>query len=265
MKIEQVGDRRHITIHQSFMNTHMMCPKMARHPGGPSSESAIGTAMHAAIEAHVSGLEPKDVRDHMVDAYRIETEMPDFTRNMDDAKALVIAAACFAAWKRDIAPRLGQFDGDLEHKFKYHVDSRGDVDLFIGGQWDALIEGELWDWKTAASMYKYKQWEVDRFHIQPTMYTWALAIMTDDWSPKRFNYGIVEKSAKPKGHVVSTRREASDWMWMLDQMWSVVDSWDSPPSLNDQGWHCSLKWCALYSSCKGAPRLLKVGRNDLHS
>lgn len=261
MKILQVGDRTEITIHQSFLGTHMMCPKMARddaeRPEGsaPSSETAIGTAMHAAIEDHLCGADEEQCQQALVDAYRIEIEHPLFKQNVPHDKALHQALACYYAWRRDLLPGVRN-PASLEHKFRLHVDSRDNVDLFIGGMWDLLDDGVIVDWKTAASMHKYQQWQVDRWFIQPTMYTWALAIETDDWNPKLFKYGIVEKKAQPVGHWMTTRREAKDWMFLKEQIWSVIDSWQAPPSLNDQGWHCSPKFCASWKECKGAPRAL---------
>lgn len=268
MKIRQVNGRTEITIHQSFLNSHMMCAKMARddaeRPEGspPSSASAVGTTMHAGIEARLLGLVDSEMIAAMAEAYRIESEHPLFKRDMTDREAMRMASLCLAAWERDLYPRLGSY-GAMEHEFRLLVDSRGDVDLYIGGMWDLLNEGELIDWKTAASMYKYQQWQVDRWFVQPTMYTWALAIETDDWSPKRFHYGIVEKSKEPQGHWVTTVRGPQDWMFLKEQMWRVVDSWSAPPTLNDQGWWCSPKWCESFSSCKGAPRIIQMPGSTL--
>jgi len=263
MKIVQVGDRTEITVHQSFLGSHFMCPKKARdeaeRPEGssPSSESAIGTAMHAACEADMYGLDEDTIQEALVDAYRVEIEHPGFMERMGHDEALSTALACYKAWQRDLKPRVRNPDM-LEHKFRLHVDTRGDVDLFIGGMWDLTSDGEVVDWKTASSMYAYRQWQVDRWFVQPTMYTWALAIITDNWGPKRFHYGIVEKSARPTGHWVTTTRNAQDWMFLKEQIWSLVGTWALPPALNDQGWHCSAKWCDSWSVCKGAPRAIEI-------
>lgn len=250
---------KEVTFHQSFLNDYHMCPARAiwnieRFPNGtpPSTATAIGTAMHAGIEAFYHGADPA----HSIrEAWEQEEAIPGFVKDpkIDRVKALTIASNCYRAWVRDIEPRVGE-PTDIELKFRVLVEEAHGVRLYLGGTIDAVCDGIIWDWKTAASMYKYQQWEVDRWFFQPTVYTYALALLDGNENPRLFNYGIVEKRKSPVGHTMMTVRSRKNWDFLRDQMWSIyhnVSGTEVQP-LNDQGWWCSPKWCAHYDLCKGA-------------
>ena len=248
-----------VTFHQSFLNDYFMCPARAmwnieRFPEGtpPSTASALGTAMHSGIEAHYHGA---DVGHAIKTAWEAEESVPGFVRDpkMDRVKALAMARACFDAWVRDVEPHVGVPD-NLEQRFKIMVDHRPDVRLYIAGTADAVVDGIVWDWKTTGGMYGYQQWQVDRWFIQPTVYTLAQAHIENWWEPRLFNYGIMEKRKRPVGHIIRTVRSEKNWQHLVQQMWSIFDNIRTAVAypLNDQGWWCDAKWCAHWSSCKGS-------------
>lgn len=251
-----------VTFHQSFIGDYLMCPARARwnaelFPDGtpPSSATAVGTAMHAGAESLLLGSPSKEQGSALVEAYDIEKNKPGFVRDMPDSEAVALARKCFKAWIRDIYPHIAGCNIEaVEQKFKVpvHYDDGFMVRFFLGGTYDAMINGVQWDWKTAASMHKYSQWKVDRHLIQPTVYTAAQAFMTDTWLPMLFKYGIVEKKREPVGHIITTTRGPREWEHLIRQIQSIYHSYGAPPVLNDTDWWCSPKWCAHWDGCKGA-------------
>ena len=256
-----------VSVRQSWLNNHDMCPSRARrelleYPDGtpPSTATAIGTAMHAGIEGTLLGVDVPEALTAVRSAYAAEAAVEGFGQDMTHDKALAVAYKCFSAWHTKIYPRLEDVD-DVEHDFKVQVAERPGVRLWISGTYDAKIGGDIWDWKTGANLRKYidafggEGWMLKRWANQPTFYTLADAIETGDWSPRQFHYGAVSKQDYSVS-VLTVDRGPADWLWLVDKMWSVYDSFGAPASLNDQGWWCSVKWCPFWGSCKGKPRAL---------
>lgn len=250
-------------FHQSFIGDFLMCPARAkwnvqRFPEGtpPSSATAIGTAMHAGVESLLLDAPRREQDSALVAAYIGERDVPGFKREMPDTEAIGLARRCFTAWVRDIYPEIagGQID-NIEQKFKVPVyyDEGLDVRFCLGGTWDVMINGIQWDWKTAASMHKYAQWKVDRHLVQPTVYTAALAFMEDDWLPRLFKYGIVQKKRDPVGHILTTTRGPREWEHLIRQIRGIFDAYPVADRVfDDSDWWCSPKWCAHWDGCKGS-------------
>lgn len=270
MKVEVApnGNTRYI-IRQSWFDTWInMCQASARwdtvvFPDGtpPSTATAIGTAMHAGIAAHLTG--DNDPITAIADAWVHEREVVGFRADptTPDRDAVRIAGACYEAWKRDILPTLGEVQS-IEHDFEVMVDDMKLPDgtleeLWIRGTWDAMIDGVLWDWKTGSNPQHYTQSVIDR-KIQASVYTFAAAMLgLVDPNEVTFKYGVAykRKTMDCPTAVATTTRTPRDWAFLVEQMWRCVDAWKADTAqLNDGGWWCSPKFCEHFVTCKAAPQ-----------
>jgi hypothetical protein len=151
----------------------------------------------------------------------------------------------------DVYPSLPQIV-EVEHRFDVPFGVRPDGAVIrMAGAMDAIDElGDVWDWKSANK--PFEKWECDRFKVQPSAYCYARWIETG--AVPDFHYGVMSKSNRGT-QILSVNRHAGHFAWVLEQVQSIVDlieaDLDSWP-LNDQGWHCSPKWCPAWATCKGA-------------
>lgn len=261
------------TFSQSGIKKFMACPEQARQAWfhgvteDDNDATVLGQALHMYIEERLKG----DL--NATSAYRNAETWLQVRNTNEDFKRIGIKSAntmlkyleaMSAAFEVDVLPGLPPVDS-TEVKFERTVDVRDSRFLKIKGTIDMIdtFDG-VWDWKSAKDIDRqYPQWEIDRFHIQPTVYTLAVALGADsmyrleDLDPVDFAYGIMDKSGSSRGHLRETTRGPAQWLWLIDQLWAIVDLYerlgpDSPWPLNDQGWHCSAKWCPSWEGCKGA-------------
>lgn len=250
------------TLSQSWINTFMNCPEQARLemlgelPRKESDATAIGTAMHTAIESVLKdGTTVDDAETAGHQALTELMELPEFQFVQVKTPETMFTTfnRVFHTWGNEILPQLPQTQF-VEHPFDVVLCETPTATIRLAGSIDFVDElNEIWDWKTANRAYD--QWQVDRYKIQPTAYTYGLFMSTEHELPEpmAFNYAVMLKS-KQDCHVYCTTRHSGHWTWLMSQCKVIVDMIESGLQqwpLNDQHALCSPTWCTAWDSCKG--------------
>lgn len=274
MRLEMIDGVLHAYVRQSWLNTALdLCLERSRRDmlagETPGSDAALlGTGVHGGIEAALldrevdyheaveagqkaitDELAEREVIFHDMDLDTVRRTMPSLLSNW---------------WTRFRMPTLNEGVLAVEHKFEVEL-CRFTIDLVpvivhLEGTIDCVTNERVWDWKTAGQ--EYKQWEKQRWAIQPSTYAETVVALQEfpHKYPVRFTYGIMLK--KPaKGNwvqevdVIRTRDHAA---WLAAQIRSLVElhlnlnpehhTWP----LVDSHALCSEKWCAHWHVCKGA-------------
>lgn len=250
------------SFRQSWLNTYAMCPEQARLdlmgelPRVTTDAAAIGTSMHAGIEAKLKG--EASTFTEGLEAARAEWDrlIPEivWVQSKKPDTAWKWVAHTFRAWWDHVYPSIPGVQA-IEHKFDVPLSFVGDDEIRLSGIIDLVDEdNRIWDWKTANQ--PYEQWEINRFKIQPTVYSYGWtggAIEPDEYVD--FVYAVMPKHANKLPQILHTKRGWAHWEWLIAQTQQIVslikadlDHWP----LNDQGWWCSAKWCPAWKTCKGA-------------
>ena len=252
-----------VTFSQSWINTFLLCPEQARLemmgllPRKESDATAIGSAMHAGIEAVLGGASITDGEAAAIDTLEELIALPTFEwvqiKTRDTAAKTL--QRVYYTWANEVYPQLPG-PRAIEHKFDIEIGIVNGRLLRIKGAIDYIDElGDVWDWKTAASDRMWEQWSVDRYKIQPTVYTLALAHEENDFeTPRDFHYCVMFKPSQAHS-IYSTTRTQAHWDWLTRQCKSIAYMLDADLPvwpMNDQHALCSQKWCTAWSSCKGA-------------
>lgn len=269
------------TFHQSWLNTFANCPEQARLelvgqlPRESSDAAAIGQALHTGVETVLrDGGELGDAIEAATERFFWETEQEGFrwvqVKTVDTAARYV--STLVNSWYRDVYPQLGD-PIRLEDKFDVPLEIGHDRIIRIAGAYDFIDHSGIWDWKTANR--PYEQWEVDRFKIQPTVYSAAYAVECLNeatnggasilsLSPIDFTYAVGLKGRPPREpfQLLTTTRGPEEWKWLTHQLHRIIDLVEADLErwpLNDQGWHCSPRWCSAWDECKGKYVTTNVG------
>lgn len=268
------------TFHQSWLNTFALCPEQARLelvgelPRESSDASAIGQSLHTGIETVLKGGDVGDALEAALGQFVHETEQDGFryvqVKTFETATRYV--SQLVHSWYRDVYPQLGE-PLRLEDKFNVPLEITPERTLRLAGAYDFVDHSGIWDWKTANR--PYEQWEVDRYKIQPTVYTAAYAMETAETAldndvailslaPIDFTYavGLKTRPQHEPFQLLTTSRGPEEWSWLTKQLHHIVDLIEAELPhwpLNDQGWHCSPRWCSAFSSCKGQHVTINVG------
>jgi hypothetical protein len=260
-----------VTIRQSTLKSWLMCPRSFWHKTwgdvtDPTSDAAlIGTAMHAGIEFILHGGDAQQA--HRRAQAELDLQWDECRKvtykSHDVASAWV--TKLLDQWLDTVypqvpAPLVDSSTGLPMIEWPFNVTAGyimdGTVEVRFSGTADYVDEnGVVWDWKSAGR--KYEQWEVDRWHVQPSVYTYALSQSTGDFYGD-FQYGVMVRGNGATGQVVQTTRTAGDHQWVISQAHTLaaqivanardMNIWMT----NDQGWWCSPKWCPAWDQCKGA-------------
>lgn len=243
---------------QSWLNTYFNCPEQARlemvgeMPRIESDATAIGTAVHSGIECVLGGATKLRGYDACIETFNDLAATPEFqwVQIKSQETAWNTIGRLWDAWCEDIHPQLPYVD-HIEHKFEIPLGDR----IWMRGAIDAIDEyGHVWDWKTAGR--PYEAWEKERFAIQPTVYTAAVAQM-GEYEPRdawEFSYAVMLKGGKASTQVVTVRRTQAHWDWLAAQCASIVQLIEADLTvwpLRDQHALCSPKWCKAWDKCKG--------------
>jgi hypothetical protein len=243
---------------QSWLNTYFNCPEQARlemvgeMPRIESDATAIGTAIHSGIEAVLRGGTETVGYDTCIDTFNELAATPEFqwVQIKSEHTAWNMIGRLWDAWCTDIHPQLPHVE-HIEHKFELQLADN----MWMRGAIDAIDEhGNVWDWKTAGR--PYEAWEKERFAIQPTVYTAAVAQMgeyepRDSWE---FSYAVMLKSGRTSTQIVTVQRTQAHWDWLAAQCESIVQLIQANLNvwpLRDQHALCSPKWCKAWDKCKG--------------
>jgi hypothetical protein len=263
-----IDDDGSMWFRQSWLDTAMRCPEEGRlatvkPEWDITSDAAIvGTGAHAGIEKVIKGADPAHIGD-LAHENVMTTEEPFRFVQHDNRESMARqAAACAIAWRRDILPHLNLEDAQAEVEFKVPLFEHRGRTIGIKGTCDLAPNApELLDWKT--SKRPYKQSEKQRWAIQPTIYALAAikgGIRSDieySW-PLEFTYGVMVKTAKPTGQLVTVQRTEQHAEWAMHRLRTLADlaidfGFDKPwPQIDDSNYLCSATWCAFHPICRGA-------------
>ena len=251
------------TFRQSDLEAFYKCPHqfdLRRRnllPRKETDATALGTSMHAGIEAVLRGeCGLADGEQVAVEAWRALQDDVEYVQDKTAATVERKVRDCYGAWAQDVFPMLGGTVA-VEHRFKVLLHSDQTRQLWLSGTIDYIDEAlGLVDWKTAGR--RYEEWEKRRFAIQPTVYSYAAwregLVDLDHLEMVPFTYAVMVKGRKQEVQIVTVERGPQHWQWLTAQATRLanlieaeVDAWP----LNDQGWHCSPKWCTAWDSCKG--------------
>lgn len=277
MKVEHEGDVTRYVLRQSDINTFLICPERARQLWAgdvidhPSAETAIGTAVHFAIEAFMDPLDPFSAGECLeaaVDRFRGESEQPGFRwvkiKTVGTAEQHI--TNCFNTFLRDIEPLLGHAVA-IEKHFRallYHWSELDEFDNFIHceiwleGTIDLIDHwGTIWDWKTVGRLFKYTSegWLLDRSAVQPTAYSYGAyeLELVDPERPIPFTYAVMQRT--PCASTFKTvYRDYRHWDWLTAQCLNIVKLYEADVAqwpVNDQHALCSPDWCPAWANCKG--------------
>lgn len=277
MKIERALNDDGLTVmrytfRQSWLNEFLLCPERARREWAgettdhDTAEAAVGTAVHTAAERFMRGDTPSQALEAARRQFRVLSEAPGFkwVKLKTPETAYRHIETCFETWLRHIEPKLGTplaIEQPFNLKFAEGVVTHDDypvhMEIWLQGTIDYVDESGVVDYKTGGRLTKYTTdgWQLKRWGIQPTVYTWAAnqLMLTDGELPVSFTYAAMCRTG---GHAFLTvERLPWHWDWLEEQCWNVVqllgadvDHWP----LNDQHALCSPDWCPAWDSCKGA-------------
>lgn len=274
MKLERVINDDGLTVmrytfRQSWLNEYLLCPERARAQMAgevedtDTAEAAIGTAVHTAAERFKRGDTPSQALEAAKGQFRGLSGDPGFrwVKVKTEATAFRHIETCFETWLRDIEPRLGHAWGiELPFKLKLgethppHGDDYYHIEVYLSGCIDYVDESGLWDWKTSSRLDKYTKdgWQLKRWGIQPTVYTWAACRLGYFEDPVPFTYAAMCRTGGSA--LLTCYRDPWHWSWLEAQLWNVVRleaSGSNEWPLNDQHALCSADWCPKWSTCKG--------------
>lgn len=258
-----------IYVRQSWLGDAMMCLERSRlaivQPQWSigSDATILGTGVHTGIESYITSGGTSTLAD-MQSELRIciNTSEEKFKWNSMKTYEEIFAMGdkLLEAWYRDIRPMV-PLGGLVEHKFTVpmgtiNVNDQQYVIHFSGTMDYVAPDGVIWDWKTAGRKYSFN--EKQQQSIQASVYANAAVKLGLTASfPVTFNFGVMTKTSKPEGQVLSVQRTAQHATWLETQTRNIVASalrmgQDNPWPQVDQHFLCSNKWCPWWSICKGS-------------
>ena len=240
--------------------------------------ATLGTTLHAVIEHDIAhGFKSKAeaerwgkqymgdlVFGYITDGteYRCESFGDDPTKALDALCKLIDrwwAAPRRTKLKALYADGWIKIEESFDVPFIHNRDGRykqvrlaGTIDIV--NSYDHMIE----DHKTSSSDHGYKRWEKQRWDVQPTVYTYAAA--ENKWIDRHENGYLFEfslytyKNGSAAMHI-PVWRDTGQWGWLTQVVTNMVAMIESDLEhwpLRDDHALCGPKWCALWSTCKGA-------------
>jgi hypothetical protein len=269
MRIETVEGRQQYFLRQSWLGTASMCLERGRREAfegltSPDSDATIlGTGCHSGIEHTLSELVERGRRikaaeliEKAMDAYRTLAADPAvrwIQGTQEDGEAFL--RNMMAAWHREIYPQMSD-QLLLEQHFVVPFFEAPDYDVFLEGTIDCvdLALPGLYDWKHVAS--PLKQWEKQRWAVQPTVYAHAAASVGILTYPILFRFvAALKRKSQQIIDVVEVQRTAHHALWLAAQADDLIalqrsglQSW---PRVDSHAL-CSERWCPAFNNgCKG--------------
>lgn len=258
-----------VYVRQSWLGSYLICPQRARYdltmPGlrRGSDATAIGTAVHSAIEGYLLG-EYNDL-DSMIskahECVEFELSQPNIRLSKisaDPEQLRLSTVAMVVGWWDTVRPSVA-LGGLVEHKFKAPLIVGGDTELWLEGTMDYVApDGTIWDWKTAGKSYSAK--EKQKQSHQATCYVAAartLGLVDNGDAPTLFRFGVMVRQTTPKAQIVTVERTPAHVDWLKRQVASVCTTATAMGverewAINDQHNLCSPMWCDYWTMCKGA-------------
>lgn len=252
--------RWHHTFSASWLKDFATCPEKARRryfgitPNVPTSYTALGSAVHAGIEYEIRGLLDGTAtdRDGMLGvAFDTMTSIMGEPGYVGNDKMPVRSL---------VEQHLDTFSGQtLPHLNPLVAEEKFDLELYADAFRTIRIRGAIdcvdrnlgvIDWKTAGS--PHKQWEKQRYEVQPTVYTWAWNSLTGA-QVDHMRYVVFIHDRGIQEYTVARSPEHVDWLkYQCVAAARMVESGLPVWTMNDSGWWCSKKWCAAWDQCKGS-------------
>ena len=266
MRVDTINKR--VYVRQSWLKDMLLCPDRARFSvtkpefRTQNDSAAIGTAVHAGIEAVLSNsCSVADAPEVSLLRFKqMEDEGINHT-NVSPESWHSHVVGLTQAWVKDIKPHVPT-GGQTEVPFGVPTGQYvNDYELWFEGTMDYLHEDGIWDWKTAAR--KYSIMEKQNQDIQASIYTLAgnkLGVLHGD---SVFKFGVMIRVANAYGQIVSVNRTKAHSEFVTKQALSAVAYGFAMTSntgiptderwlINDQHYLCSQRWCSWWSVCKGA-------------
>lgn len=255
-----IGDdgRMHIVLSQSWLNTFMGCPELARLqmegllPEQHSPESLLGIAVHAGIEALLT-----DSTDaHSIVAEQASQIVTPVGHKWAAVNVTDLALDCLDAWSVGVHDKglRSQIKGDIigiEHQFHQMVVETDKFTVALQGTSDLVTTAGLWDWKCSAK--KWQQWETQRYNLQSTAYVLGLYGLPSDSDVYSFKFGVINPD-NLRTSIVEVTRTRAHVVALVDQIHSIgtmiaanLERWP----IVGQDWRCSSKWCPAWNQCRG--------------
>ena len=275
-------DNRVITLHQSDINSFLICPEQLRvtafHGGRVETDAAtVGTGVHATIEAEkIHGLfhSLNDMQDWGVawfvnELATYEYESIPYSRSSFDTDNVAV---------KNLLTHLAHYWVSRERSEYLHPDSIAEWQFDIPFMeikhdlewWEIRLAGTAdWvhpdrpmkDWKTASQ--EYKRWEKQRWAVQPTVYLRAaqhmgIPIKTAPSGDYEFEFKVFRLKTKNDEYpeTVKVYRGHRHFQWLERQVEDMAryvlnNQSDEHWIRNDQHVLCSPKWCPNWGNCKG--------------
>lgn len=250
--------RYHHRFRQSWLNSVMLCPERGRLiaieklPYDAADSAAIGTGVHAGIEANLKGLvsTPEEAFPLMEEAFWEEERQPGFKYvKYSNRQAMKLMAMYYEQWHNHFIPHYRNQRGwELEQRFLFTLVDDHHRIIEISGTYDAFDGFTLYDWKTSGRG-EYEAREYQRWAIQPTVYTKAVYEATG-YNPT-FQYVVMHEDGLQTFDCI---RHEDDWDWLAEQCDGLAIMIESDLPVwpkNDQHWLCAKRWCPAWSDCKG--------------
>lgn len=262
MRLDTNGDGTlTVSLRQSWINDALNCQERGRRMivepelRTTSDSAAIGTTVHAGIEAAIKGYDPLLAMSEELGKLVAEPMM--MTLNMSNGQMLAEALRMFDMWERDIRPKIGE---PLHTEYTFDVDwfttqvLDRHVNVRLKGTIDLITTTAMWDWKTAGR--KYQAREKQNTAVQPTVYAIAANRLGFHEWPVTFNYGLMVRG-KDDTQILSVHRTRNHEVWLARVVEPLIRQaiglgTEMTWPVNDSHALCSQKWCPWWSACKGA-------------
>lgn len=253
-----------IVLRQSWLNELGMCPERARQnreglsKSTESSNTMIGTAVHAGIEYCLQTVIDTGTPETLDDTVGFATqhwfdnESKIVRWNHKTDKALDIIRNNATAWWNEVREELRPVAVEYEFELPLVVDHSPQI--WLKGTIDLIQEFPLpiTDWKNPGRKPN-DAWEKKRWSVQAAAYTWAVASMADQGFGEALLFEFVYL-VNGEVHRTLVDYGPAEWASLvaLARSAGTLIAADLPVwPLQMTGWHCSPKWCASWSTCRG--------------
>lgn len=261
----QHGDGRWShTFSASGLKSYLVCPEQGRRqyhklmPWKSNEITTLGRAVHSGFEASLKeDLGPTPALRVAQHAFADGTLEPGFEWVKYSPEQVALYIEChMASFYKEVRPKLGAVQA-VEEPFDLPLHEDPFRTIRLRGIIDCVTADDVIDWKTAGSPHKV--WEVERYAIQPTVYTWAWSQISGE-NRDALRYVVFVHGKGIQDYKVVRVPTAIEWLkFQAIQFARLIES-DLPFwTMNDQGWHCAEKWCGAWSDCKG--KYLEGGEN----
>ena len=255
--------RWHHTMRQSWLGDALtVCLERARRdrlgllPRRESDAAALGTAVHAGIEAMLRNdrLELVDANVVALQEWERISALPNFDwKSFDEGdhpQVQQLIATALAAWENDLRGRLTP--ELIEHRFSIPLCEDHERVIELSGTIDYIgaLDGDpvVIDWKTGKRKYDRSKEK----SVQASVYT--LAVEQLGLGARPFVFAVMVRG-KDEVQLMHVSRWPGHHDWLREQavglarlLEAELPAW---PLTGEAGYLCSATWCPAWDSCKG--------------